>query len=237
MPPAPLHWRRGAAGAGIAVAILWWGGLPAWILGTLTVLVHELGHAVMAWITGHPAIPKFDLQFGGGVTPIGERSWLVSGLLLAAGAWLVVQAWPRRGWVRTGAIALVAVPLLLAVTGLDSAAFTVAGFLGEFAVAGVFLVRSLTGMAVAHRLEGWLYAVCGWMLWLRPLILSWQLATDPSARERYAEGKGGMDNDLTVVADLLGGSVPGWGWAMIVVALATLAISGWAAWRLRGRAA
>lgn len=35
------------------------------IFGYLGILVHELGHAVAAWMFGYPAVPAFDFQYGG----------------------------------------------------------------------------------------------------------------------------------------------------------------------------
>jgi hypothetical protein len=232
-PSRPLEWRLTAGGAVIAIVIQWWGGLVLWILGMLSVLVHELGHAVVAWSTGHPAIPRFDLHYGGGVTSIGCRSGLISLLLVAAGIWLLVLAWKHGPAIRAGAIAVVAGPLLLAVTGWDEAAFSLAGILGELVFAGIFVVRGLTGRAVAHRLEGWLYAICGWTMWLNVLLFAWRLATDGGFQAAYAEGKGGLDNDLTVIAGQLGGSVSGWAWGMLGVALVALAVTGGVAGRMR----
>src|SRR6266850_2191771 len=38
----------------------------------LITIAHEMGHAVVAWIFGRPAVPAFDFTYGGGVTSIEE---------------------------------------------------------------------------------------------------------------------------------------------------------------------
>lgn len=234
-PPPPLHWRPLAAGWVIAGVLLAWVPLAGFILHYLSILVHELGHAAVAWSVGIPAIPKFNLQQGGGITTHGCRMGLLVILLLAAGAWLIASAWPRGLRWRCAAIALVAIPLLLGLSGLDEGAITAAGHLAEVAMACVFLVRAATGMAVAHRAEQWLYAICGWAMWWIVLGFAWDLATSAEARAAYGESPSGIDNDLVRLADGLGGSVALWAWLLLFLAIAAPVIALWQARRIGGR--
>jgi hypothetical protein len=65
----------------------------------LSMMVHELGHAVTAWWCGFAAIPTV------WKTLIPEaRSWAISLLVLALEAWIFVRGWrsQRIGWALAG---------------------------------------------------------------------------------------------------------------------------------------
>ncbi len=227
--PAPLHWRPLAAGLLIGGVLVGWVPFAGFILHYLNILVHELGHAAVAWSVGIPAIPKFNLQQGGGITAHGERMTVLVLLLLAAGAWLLALAWSRGRWLRCGAMVVVGLPVLLAVTGLDKSAITAAGHLAEVALACVFLARAATGIAVAHWPEQWLYAICGWAMWWIVMGFSWSLATDPAYLAWYHEATCGTDNDLVKLSDASGLSVVNLAWTLMLVAILAPAGSFWLA--------
>jgi hypothetical protein len=109
-PPDPdLEWKLRAAVIPAAIALAF--AFHAWPTGHwlqrtfLSMMVHELGHAVTAWWSGFAAMPTV------WKTLIPEaRSVFPSLLVLGLAAWLAVRGWvgQRMAWV-AAAIALVAV--------------------------------------------------------------------------------------------------------------------------------
>src|SRR5258705_7805858 len=68
--PAALSrdaWRALGIGAVLAV-VLTLIPFTRILFQPLITIVHELGHAVVAWMFGYPAVPAFDFSYGGGVT-------------------------------------------------------------------------------------------------------------------------------------------------------------------------
>ncbi|WP_342380726.1 hypothetical protein NVS55_13815 [Myxococcus stipitatus] len=83
-------------------------GSMNFIVRLVTMYVHELGHAVTAWLCGIPAIPA------PWVTPTGEKRWYWMALILTGA--LVLWAWAgrrhhRRDWL-AGATGLLAIQLV-----------------------------------------------------------------------------------------------------------------------------
>ena len=218
-----IDWRALAIGGVLGSLLAAWGGFLFSIIGMLSVLIHETGHALAAWLVGRPAIPKFDLQYGGGITPISCRNDLICALLAIAALWLLWHAWQRGPrWVAVTVIA-VAIPPILIVSGWDALWFTAAGHAAEAIMAAVFLVRAATGIGIAHRLEAGLSALIGTGLWWQVSGFASSLIHDASFQDRYADGKGGvLNNDLTVLADLAGGTVVGWAWALLIFSIIAL---------------
>ena len=62
-------WISLAIGAVLAVVALM---VPpvVFVLHVLITVIHELGHTATAWLFGSPALPSFDLSYGGGVSHI-----------------------------------------------------------------------------------------------------------------------------------------------------------------------
>ena len=56
----------------------------SFVFSAIITLFHELGHAVMGWILGMPAIPAFDFVYGGGITSHSGFQIIVA-LLIAGG--------------------------------------------------------------------------------------------------------------------------------------------------------
>jgi hypothetical protein len=105
---APLEWKLRAAVVPAAIALAF--AFHAWPTGHwlqrtfLSMMVHELGHAVTAWGSGFAALPTL------WKTLIPEtRSTALALLVLAGEAWLFVRGWvgQRMAWV-AAAIVLVA---------------------------------------------------------------------------------------------------------------------------------
>ena len=175
-----------------------------WVIRTLATLCHELGHAATSWLFGRPAIPAFDLSFGGGVTTIGERAGFLLVPLVGAWLWLLWLARVRRSWLIASATGFALWLLLLALGG-DEGLISAMGHGGVLVIAGVFVFRGLTGYAEQFPGERHLYGVIGWALWWGEVTFALKLLLDDETRALYLEGKRGIDNDLLA----LGGSLDG----------------------------
>jgi hypothetical protein len=204
----------------------------AYAISMLGTLAHEIGHAAMGWLLGCPSLPAFDFSYGGGVTVRGERMDL---LLLAYGAAVAAFLWTRRGnRLALGVIGGAAAALGILACSDSDLPFRAAGHLGELAIAGIFLFRALSGVAVAHAAERWLYALVGWTLLLRAVGLAWGIVHDFDLRDHYLEGKRGIDNDLVSVGEDLGWDLDTvCAWMLVACAATPLAV--WASWRWRTR--
>jgi hypothetical protein len=203
----------------LGVALLIVSALPmvARVIRTLGTLAHEIGHALCGWLLAHPSLPAFDLQYGGGITRIWPRS---DALLAVELALVVVYLWTHRRN-RVGCIVIGSLGALLggcACTSIADLLFLEAGHVGLLLLSAIFLFRGLSGIAVAHAAERWLYAIIGWTLWMQAVTLCWTTAFDPAAQARYLQGHGNIDNDFVRIADDLG-------LGFITVVLANLALS------------
>lgn len=91
--------------------------------GMLTMVLHESGHAVTAWLTGRWAIPML------WVTPHGqERSWTIVVLVTAAIGFGGYVAWRMEKW---GCVAAAGAALLLQFIALTSPAEQIIIFFGD----------------------------------------------------------------------------------------------------------
>ncbi|HZJ62281.1 MAG TPA: hypothetical protein VFD36_02060 [Kofleriaceae bacterium] len=98
-----FEWKLRAAAIPAAIAVAW--AFHAWPTGHwlqrtfLSMMVHELGHAVTAWWCGFAAVPTV------WKTLIPEaRNGLVSVVVLGLEAWICVRGWrmQRMGWMLAG---------------------------------------------------------------------------------------------------------------------------------------
>lgn len=226
---AVIHLATALAAALLVLAL---DGLPRFILRYLGILVHECGHAAVAWLFARPAIPKFDLADGGGLTHWGERMTV---LVLA---WLAVigyAAWTARTHRRLQVAVLAAGALwsLLLVAGWDMPLLVAGGHLAELACGCLFLVRAASGRWVAHAAERWLSGLVGWLLCLEVLALSWGLLHDSALRSQYEAGKSSVDNDLVLLAGAHWNTsldAAAWVFLLLAVAAPALVLMAWARW-------
>jgi hypothetical protein len=160
------------------------------VLGYLTTLVHELGHAATAWLFGYPAFPAFDFVYGGGVTARQDRQLA---LMLAICALLLWAVWHsrRRRRLCLSLACLSAAYVFVAASPLHEMAIKGMGHGSELAFAGIFLYRALTGSGIRVPAEQPLYAMVGVFIWLQNIAFSWGLIHDTGARAAYEDAKGG----------------------------------------------
>lgn len=170
--------------------------LARFLLHVLVTLVHEIGHAVTAWLFGRPAVPAFDFLMGGGVTPTFERSWLVLLPIYALFAAAAVRMRRNRpALIALGLLGLLHVSFAFGRWGLMTILFMGHGF--ELVIAGTFLFRAWSCHAVQFPAERYLYAWLGWFIVLEDLAFGWSLWHDVGARVDYRDGKlGPHTNDF-----------------------------------------
>ncbi len=229
-PDAALF-RAVGFGAGLAAAFYLVGPLR-WVFGTMAILFHEMGHAALAWVFGRPAIPKFDLQYGGGFTSWEEQKGLV--ILLVGGGWAAL-AWSRRRNPLALGVVLGAAGLwaLAAFTRGSDLCVLAAGHGGELLLAGLFLWRALTGKSVVHEAERPLYFAIGLFVLLEAALFAAGILRGGEAREEYEAGKGGiLPNDFVQVAEILGTRLDAVVLAYLAACLAVLPASVFCWWRL-----
>ena len=185
----------------LPAAILVMNTLPMvhYILYALGILCHETGHTVVALLTGHLAIPSFDLQNGGGFTHILGRSWWLTLLVF-----VLIADLARRYRDQPPVPLLCAVGgailLLLILTGWDEPLGLEMGHGGQLVAGGIFLYRGLTGVAEVYPGERWLYGFVGWSLILDVVSLCWRLTHDQATLNTYLLGHGNVDNDFVRLA-------------------------------------
>lgn len=182
-------------------------------------LVHEMGHAAAAWLTGVPAVPALALTAEAG-TMHGEQH-----LAIVFIAWALVLTWVwRRAESRARLVFLGIFAVLFPVlcfTGLREGWHLVSGHLGELAVGGLFLARALSGGFSHGNVERTLYATLGWSLVGQNLFLTAGLALSRDARVRYAtSGSFGIENDYLRLAEWSGTSLEACAFVMTLLALA-----------------
>jgi hypothetical protein len=226
----PPRWPWFALGIGLAfVPSLF---LPRGFTWFLCAIPHEMGHATMGCLLGHPSAPAISLQ-GEAWAGIGEmRPWLVWFMALAAGAG-AAAAW------RTSRLAAVALGVLavaspsIAWTTFADVLIAAAGHLGELAFAAYCYSLCWTGGRTDTPQERTACALAGALIQVANLRLFFGLCTDGGARAFYAtNGSLGLKNDLLVLAeDLCQCRLQSVAALMLVIALlalpAGLAIGWW----------
>lgn len=174
--------------------------LPGQFAWFLAAIPHEMGHATIGCLLGHPSAPAISLA-GHAWAGIGEfRPWLPWCLALA----LATLAWLQRER-RPVAIALGALALALpcvARSDLADVLIAAGGHAGELAFAAYCYALCWSGGHSDTRQERIAGAMAGAMLQVGSLRLGWGLLVDAGARAHYeVSGSLGLKNDLLVLAE------------------------------------
>jgi hypothetical protein len=202
-PPSREPWLYLAIGI-VTAPIFAWTPILQYMGWFLASLVHEMGHAALAWLCGMPAIPAISLA-GHAAAVHQEQSVLLAlaiACAFAAAAWHFLAG--RARWIAIGLVAVL-YPAV-AFTGVKELLFLFAGHGGELAFATLSLWKVLDGGFTKTPVERALYGTVGWYLLGKNAFLACGLMTSSSSRATYAEnGSFGLTNDLIRAAeDVLG---------------------------------
>jgi hypothetical protein len=193
-------WISLAIGSGLAVIALLI-RLVGFIPDVLITVIHELGHVATAWLFGSPALPSFDLSYGGGVSYSFARQPILIALVYAALAGLAYRSRKERRALFT-MLVLIGVYSLAVFSPLRDVLITAMGHGAELCFAGVFLHRALSGNHVLRREERPLYAFLGIYIVLADARFAFRLMTSHDYREEYGLEKGGGHTmDFSRIAD------------------------------------
>lgn len=170
-------------------------------LGILVTLIHEMGHTVMAWIFGIPAIPAFDFMHGGGLTINFQQE---TTLLVAIYAFGLFLAYTYRNNFQTLLI-IIGLGCLHAISIMTSLSNILILFMGhgvELLIAALFIYRSLTNTSIIHSIERPLYSILGFYIIFHDIAFSWKLINDAGYRVEYEAQKGGYHfGDFSRIAE------------------------------------
>ncbi|HLQ37740.1 MAG TPA: hypothetical protein VK348_08065 [Planctomycetota bacterium] len=174
--------------------------LPSMFRWFLAAIPHEMGHATIGCLLGHPSAPAIS-PAGHAWTGIAEqRTWLVWTIALVFGAFAAVQRQRRAACIPLAAMAVL-VPLL-AFSRASEVAIAAGGHLGELAFATWCFHLVVTGGYSSTTQERIAGAFAGSLLQFGNLRLCAGLMTSAAARGEYAgNGSLGLKNDYLVLAE------------------------------------
>lgn len=196
--PTPSRWRwlvLGLTAAWLAQFIL-----PCSFPWVLCALPHEMGHATIGCLLGHPSAPAISLR-GEAWTGIAEQQPWLAWAIAAGFAGSAIAQRQRLALAIALGLAAVLTPLL-AFGRAAPIAIALGGHLGELAFATFCFAITWTGGrsdTPAERIAG---AMAGGLIQAANITLAAGLLTSAAARETYrSNGSLGMKNDYLVLAE------------------------------------
>ena len=175
--------------------------LISYIIGYLTILIHEFGHFTTRMLFGYPSVPAFDFREGGGVTAYTTRVMWIT--LLPFGGLGYVLYFVRKHFLSVIIVSITIVfYALLAFSDKHNELCILAGHGAEIIIAGVFLYRAMSGASIVNPNERPLYAFCGWSMLLYSGGFFFKLLTDKVEMINYRMGKSYVENDLVKIEQL-----------------------------------
>ncbi|HWP47865.1 MAG TPA: hypothetical protein VNM22_11940 [Candidatus Limnocylindrales bacterium] len=184
-----------ALGIGLIFAgIILFFPFPTFVLSHFIILVHELGHALAAWLFGYPSIPAFDFNYGGGVAiQLQEKpvTWILFVIYALLG--YLLYFYRKNLLTLTFLLTSLLFYTFSLFTSFHEILILFMGHGTELIFAGIFLYRALSGFACMTPVERPLYAFTGFFTVFYDIRFSYRLWTDPDYRTEYAEAKGGGD--------------------------------------------
>ncbi len=234
VPSRAEPWMYLAIGL-VTAPIFAWTPILQYMGWFLASLVHEMGHAALAWFCGMPAIPAISLAGHAAAVHQEQSTFLALAIATAFGA----AAWHfLRGRTRIVAIALVAVLYpTIAFTGVKELLFLFAGHGGELVFATLSLWKVLDGGFTKTALERALYGTVGWYLLGKNAFLCFGLMTSAMSRAHYEQsGSFGLTNDyIRAAEDVLSWRLESVALLMLVACLLVLPAA-FGLWRISLRA-
>jgi hypothetical protein len=210
----------------VAWAVVHMGFLHLILRTVLSMWIHELGHAVAAWLCGRFAFP------GPWFTPVGaQRSWLVVLALAAAIGYGVFRFWrSRKPWAAfLIAIFLVQIYCTFLLPDRKAMAFVIWAGDGGCMIIGTLLMLSLYARKRSQLRVGWLrwgFLVIGAAAFADGFATWWTARSDHDSIP-FGENEGRGPSDPTVLVFQQGFSITGlvhsylWvGFACLLVLLA-----------------
>lgn len=174
--------------------------IPYTGLDYMLIFFHEIGHTLMAWLFGYPAIPRFDFEHGGGYSHYYDRSFIILGLFWLCVAALAVKLYKDMHyrlliWLCTG----MGLHILFALTPLHNIVISFMGHGTEVLIGGFCMLRAFWNTTEKSRgaAERWLNMIFGIFAQLHNMILTAGLMASDVTRAAYAAQKGGhLQGDL-----------------------------------------
>jgi hypothetical protein len=192
-------WVSLGVGFGLAVIAL---AVPriGFFIHVLMTVIHELGHTATAWLFASPALPSFDLSYGGGVSHILHRQPLLVVAAYAIFAFLLFRVRGDRMELVRWALAAVLYSVAM-FSPLRGLLITAMGHGSELFFAGIFLYRALSGDQILRSEERPLYAFLGLSILLYDTRFAVDLMTSGAHREVYRNAKDGHVMDFDKIAN------------------------------------
>jgi DNA-directed RNA polymerase subunit RPC12/RpoP len=182
-------WVSLGIGLGLAVVALMV-PLIGFVIHVLMTVIHELGHTATAWLFASPALPSFDLSYGGGVSMILDRQPVLVVGVYAIFAFFLFQAKDDRRDLLMWTVLTLLYSLAM-FSPLRGLLITAMGHGSELVFAGIFLYRALSGSQLLRSEERPLYAFLGLFILLYDARFALNLMSSQAHREAYGEAKGG----------------------------------------------
>jgi hypothetical protein len=193
-------WISLGVGSGLAVLAL---AVPliGFVIHVLMTVIHELGHTATAWLFASPAMPSFDLSYGGGVSLILARQPILVVAAYGVFAYLLFRARGDRPELLKWSIAAGLYTLVM-FSPLRGLLITAMGHGSELLFAGIFLHRALSGNQILRGEERPLYAFLGLFILLYDSRFAFDLMSSRAHRVAYGDAKGGGHwMDFEVIAN------------------------------------
>ncbi|HEX7150006.1 MAG TPA: hypothetical protein VF618_00860 [Thermoanaerobaculia bacterium] len=190
-------------GFGLVAALVVYALPPLrFIFSVLITLFHELGHAIVGWLLGHPSLPAFDFVYGGGFTHQGIFRTSIALAVAGVFAWTMWRFREHRQWLVLFGTLFVVWLIFVTAEWRRELAIASAGHAFEFILAGIFFYQALAGVGWRNpEVERPLGAFVAFFVQIHSTGFAWRLMHDPDFLAWYREGKGGaLMNDLEVVA-------------------------------------
>lgn len=194
-------WRTVGASLVLAALLLMSGQLT-FLFSPLLTLIHEFGHASVAWLFGYFAVPAFDFIYGGGITMQSESQVALIMLTIYSGFGFLFYHYRRNDLTSRILLATVILYTVCAYTPLHTLLMVAMGHGFELIFAGIFLYRALSGSGCRYSIERPLYGMLGLFAVIYDLRFAFSLMIDREVRAVYELGKGDiLDHDLVRIAN------------------------------------